>query len=155
MIDPVTAFAVAQVAIKGIQAAIKMGKDINGIMSDVIKFMDAKDAVVASKSKTSAKSDTGNALETVMQAKKLADQEKELKEMLIYSGNGDVWTAMLMERNKIRHQRLQETLKAEKKRRAVVTEINEIVTFILWALIVVTLLILVFWFTLEFTTYQI
>ena len=149
MIDPFTAFAIAQTAVKGIQSAIKMGKDINGIMSDVIKFMDAKDAVVASKSKTSAKSDTGNALETVMQAKKLADQEKELKEMLIYSGNGDVWTAMLMERNKIRHQRLQETLKAEKKRRAVATEINEIVTFILWALIVVTLLIFIGWILYE------
>jgi len=149
MIDPFTAFAIAQTAVKGIQSAIKMGKDINGIMSDVIKFMDAKDAVVASKSKTSAKSDTGNALETVMQAKKLADQEKELKEMLIYSGNGDVWTAMLMERNKIRHQRLQETLKAEKKKRALATEINEIVTFILWALIVVTLLIFIGWILYE------
>ena len=155
MIDPFTAFAIAQTAVKGIQSAIKMGKDINGIMSDVIKFMDAKDAVVASKSKSNAKSDTGKALETVMQAKKLADQEKELKEMLIYSGNGDVWTAMLLERSKIRHQRLQETLKAEKKRRAVATEINEIVTFVLWALIVVALLVLVFWFTLEFTRYQI
>ena len=153
MIDPVTAFAVAQAAIKGVQAAIKMGKDINSIVGDVVKFMDAKDAVVASKS--NAKSDTGKALEIVMQAKKLADQEKALKELLIYSGNGDVWTAMLMERNKIRHQRLQETLKAERKRRAVATEINEIATFVLWALIVVALLVLVFWFTLEFTKYQI
>ena len=78
MIDPVTAFAVAQAAIKGVQAAIKMGKDINSIVGDVVKFMDAKDAVVASKSKSNAKSDTGKALEIVMQAKKLADQEKEI-----------------------------------------------------------------------------
>ena len=153
MIDPVTAFAVAQVAIKGIQSAIKMGKDINSIVGDVVKFMDAKDAVVASKS--NAKSDTGKALEIVMQAKKLADQEKAMKELLIYSGNGDVWTAMLLERNKIRHQRLRETIEVERKRRAVATEINELVTFILWALIVVALLVLVFWFTLEFTKYQI
>lgn len=36
MIDPLTAFALAQGAIKGIQAAIKMGKDVQGITSDVL-----------------------------------------------------------------------------------------------------------------------
>ena len=45
MIDPITAFAVAQGAIKGIQAAIKMGKDVQGITNDVMKFFDAKDKV--------------------------------------------------------------------------------------------------------------
>ena len=149
MIDPVTAFAVAQVAIKGIQSAIKMGKDINGIMSDVIKFMDAKDAVVASKSKTSAKSDTGNALETVMQAKKLADQEKELKEMLIYSGNGDVWTDMLQERSKIRQQRQRDEIKAEKKKRQLAKELDEIFTVVLWAPLLVTVVIGASWLTLQ------
>jgi undecaprenyl pyrophosphate phosphatase UppP len=41
MIDPITAFAVAQSAIKGVQAAIKMGKDIQGISADVMKFFEA------------------------------------------------------------------------------------------------------------------
>jgi len=145
--DPVTAFAVAQAAIKGVQAAIKMGKDINGIMSDVIKFMDAKDAVVASKS--NAKSDTGKALETVMQAKKLADQEKELKEMLIYSGNGDVWTDMLQERSKIRQQRQRDEIKAEKKKRQLAKELDEIFTVVLWAPLLVTVVIGASWLTLQ------
>ena len=47
MIDPLTAFAVAQGAIKGVQAAIKMGKDINAISGDLMKFFEAKDVVAA------------------------------------------------------------------------------------------------------------
>ena len=38
MIDPITAFAAAQAAIKGVQAAIKMGKDIGAISGDLMKF---------------------------------------------------------------------------------------------------------------------
>ena len=45
MIDPITAFATAQAAIKGVQAAIKMGKDINAISGDLMKFFEAKDVV--------------------------------------------------------------------------------------------------------------
>ena len=73
MIDPITAFAVAQGAIKGIQAAIKMGKDINGISGDLMKFFEAKDVVAkaAVKPKGFAKSDTAVAFETVMQLKQL------------------------------------------------------------------------------------
>jgi hypothetical protein len=33
-----------------------------------------------------------------MQSKALRDAEKELKELLIYSGNGDVWEEMMAER---------------------------------------------------------
>ena len=45
MIDPITAFAAARAAVSGIQAAIKLGKDLQGITGDVIKFFDAKDVV--------------------------------------------------------------------------------------------------------------
>ena len=45
MIDPITAFATAQAAIKGVQAAIKMGKDIGAISGDLMKFFEAKDVV--------------------------------------------------------------------------------------------------------------
>lgn len=140
--DPFTAFAIAQTAIKGIQAAIKMGKDINSIIGDVVKFMDAKDVVIASKSNSKAKTDTGKALEIVMQAKQLYDQEKELKELLIYRGDGDVWTNMLIERNRIRQQRQRDEIESEKKRRLKAKELNEIFTFILWALLLVALMIL-------------
>ena len=78
MIDPITAFAVAQGAIKGIQAAIKMGKDIQGITHDVMKFFDAKDAVAKEAIKDPKKkysSDTSQAMSTVMQLHELNKAE--------------------------------------------------------------------------------
>jgi len=33
--DPITAFAAAQAAVAGIQKAIKLGKDINGLVGQV------------------------------------------------------------------------------------------------------------------------
>ena len=79
MIDPLTAFAVAQGAIKGVQAAIKMGKDINAISGDLMKFFEAKDVVakeaVKKKPKGFGQSDTAVAFETVMQLKQLQDAE--------------------------------------------------------------------------------
>lgn len=153
--DPFTAFAAAQAAIKGIQAAIKMGKDINGIMHDVIGFMDAKDAVQTAKGKgKGAKSDTGKALEIAMHAKTLADQEQELKEMLIYSGNGDVWERMLQERAKIRIQRQKEELAAKKKKEAFAKELDEIVTWTLSGVAIVVFVGLVAWGIVEYTNWR-
>jgi hypothetical protein len=66
MIDPITAFATAQAAIKGVQAAIKMGKDIHAIGAEAMKFFEAKDVVqrAASQPKSGfAKSDTAQAFE--------------------------------------------------------------------------------------------
>jgi hypothetical protein len=37
-------------------------------------------------------------IEIAMQSKALRDAEKQLKELLIYSGNGDVWDQMMAER---------------------------------------------------------
>jgi hypothetical protein len=77
MIDPITAFATAQAAIKGVQAAIKMGKDIGAISGDLMKFFEAKDivakAAVQPKKASFGKSDTAQAFETVMHAKQLQD----------------------------------------------------------------------------------
>jgi len=87
--DPFTAFATAQAAIKGIQAAIKMGKDIGAISGDLMKFFEAKDVVAKAATKpkkTFGKSDTAQAFETVIHAKQLQDAENELKQMLIWSG---------------------------------------------------------------------
>ena len=73
MIDPFTAFAAAQAAIKGVQAAIKMGKDLDGIMGDVSRFFDAKDAVLkeASNPSKKRKSATSEATDIVWQAHQL------------------------------------------------------------------------------------
>jgi hypothetical protein len=131
MIDPFTAFAAAQAAVRGIQAAIKLGKDINGIASDLSKFFEAKDIVQqAADNPKKFKSDTAQALETVMQAKQLAEAEVDLKNTLVWSGNADVWESVLLERNNIIQRRkkaeIAEALAKARKRQQIMEALNTV-----------------------------
>jgi hypothetical protein len=148
MIDPFTAFAAAQAAVKGIQAAIKLGKDINGIASDLGKFFEAKDIVQqAANNPKKFKSDTAQALETVMQAKQLAEAEIDLKNTLIWSGNADVWEGVLLERNNIIQRRKKaemEAAMAEAKKRQ---QIMEAVSMAFWISIFLSAIGLSYFFT--------
>jgi len=154
MIDPFTAFAAAQAAIKGVQAAIKMGKDIGAISGDLMKFFEAKDVVAKAATKKPGKSDTAQAIEIVMKAKQLQDAENELKQMLIWSGNADTWEAILRERNKIVHDRKAQEAAMDKvkaKRRKEIEEVVEMVLLVALAAIVVTL---VAWGTMEYVDFM-
>jgi hypothetical protein len=117
VIDPITAFAAAQAAVKGVKAAIALGKDIHAISGDMMKFFEAKDIVqkAASNPKsTFGKSDTAAAFEIVMQAKQLADAERELNNFMVMSGNADLWQQLMIERNNIiQNRKTQEILDAK------------------------------------------
>jgi hypothetical protein len=112
MIDPFTAFAAAQAAVKGIKAVIALGKDVQSASGDILKFFDAKDAVVAASNnpRVAGKSDTSAAMELVLKAHALKTAEKELREFLVYSGQGQLWDQMLLERNRIVAERKSEAL---------------------------------------------
>lgn len=152
MIDPFTAFAVAQGAIKGVQAAIKMGKDINAISGDLMKFFEAKDVVAKEaakkKPKGFGKSDTAVAFETVMQLKQLQDAEEELKQMLIWSGNDDVWNALMLERNRMVTERKKAEAEAAHAKAVRAKEISDIINIGLWAALVAFIVGLVAYLTL-------
>ena len=140
MIDPITAFATAQAAIKGVQAAIKMGKDIHAIGAEAMKFFEAKDVVqrAASQPKSGfAKSDTAQAFEVVMQAKQLADAERELNNWMVMSGYADVWQQLLVERNNIIQKRKVEEILAEK--------VDDFLTWLIAGALIILLLGLCFW----------
>jgi hypothetical protein len=111
--DPITAFAAAQAAVAGIQKAIKLGKDINGLVGEFGKFFDAKDVVqkAANDKAKKGQSDTGKAMEIVMQANALREAEEQLKHQLVYGGYPELWEMMLKERMKIK----QERAKAERE----------------------------------------
>jgi len=157
MIDPITAFATAQAAIKGVQAAIKMGKDIGAISGDLMKFFEAKDGVAKAASepkKGFGKSDTAQAFETVLHAKQLQDAENELKQHLIWSGQADVWQAILLERNKIVQKRKAEGVameKAKAKRKQEISEAIEMVLAIAAGALLITLLA---WGTMEYIDFM-
>ena len=157
MIDPITAFATAQAAIKGVQAAIKMGKDIGAISGDLMKFFEAKDVVAKAASepkKTFGKSDTAQAFETVMHAKQLQDAENELKQHLIWSGNADVWQAIMVERNNLVQKRKAEEVAMEKAKAKRKKEIEEAVTMLLMGVAGALVMTLVVWGTLQYVDFM-
>jgi len=157
MIDPVTAFAAAQAAIKGVQAAIKMGKDIHAISGDLMKFFEAKDVVAKAASqpkKGFGQSDTAMAFETVMLAKQLQDAENELKQHLIWSGHADVWQAILLERNNLVQKRKAEERAMEKAKAKRKQEIQELLEILFYVVAGVSLVALVAWGTVEYVDFM-
>ena len=149
MIDPVTAFMAAQAALKGIKAAIAMGKDVQGIAGDLIKFFDFKDVVV--KASTNRKGDTAEAMSIVMKAHQLQTQEEEMKNMLVMSGNGDLWFKMLEERLKIQKER--KAADVERKNRAAKfkQDAEEIGMYIIGFLMILGVVVSGFYFIAHFT----
>ena len=147
MIDPITAFATAQAAVKGIKAAIALGKDIHAVSGDMMKFFEAKDVVqkAAAKPRGFAQSDTAQAFEIVMQAKVLADAERELNNYMVMSGNADLWQQLLVERNRIIQQRKVEEILAENHRKKREEEIEDLVTWLIAGALIILLLGMCFW----------
>ena len=108
MIDPITiglAFTAAQQSVGYIKKAIALGKDVNSLYGQFAKFFENSDTIHEAniKAQTSKNILTDGqirsmSIQIAMQSKALRDAEKELKEMLIWSGNKDVWDEMMAER---------------------------------------------------------
>jgi hypothetical protein len=88
-----------------IKKAIALGKDINSLYGQFAKFFENSDTIhsaniTAQNSKNILTDGQIRAMsvQIAMQSKALRDAEKELKEMLIWSGNKDVWDEMMAER---------------------------------------------------------
>ena len=148
MLDPITAFAAAQAAVKGVQAAIKLGKDIHAITGEAMKFFEAKDVVqkAASQPKsTFAKSDTAQAFEIVMHAKMLNDAERELNNWMVMSGHADTWQQLLIERNNIIQKRKAQEILDEKNAAIKKKEMDEFINWLLGGAIAILVLGLSFW----------
>ena len=120
--DPLTIYAGAQATIAGIKSAIAMGKDINNLIGEVSKFYNMADQVhVASTKKkieSIRKSDSqiaAEALEIAWASKKLREDERYLKDMLIWSGNDDVYYEMVAERTRLAKERADQERQIEEK----------------------------------------
>ena len=149
MIDPITAFVAAQGAIKGIKAAIAMGKDVQGIAGDLVKIFDFKDVVV--KASTNRKGDTAAAMEIVMKAHQLQQQEEEMKNMLVMSGNGDLWFKMLEERLKLQKESKAADVERKNKAEKFKQDAEEVGMYIIGFLMIVGVVISGFYFISYFT----
>ena len=108
MLDPITlgiAFTAAQQSVGYIKKAIALGKDVNSLYGQFAKFFENSDTIhtASIEAQNSKKILTDGqiramSVQIAMQSKALRDAEKELKEMLIWSGNKDVWDEMMAER---------------------------------------------------------
>lgn len=112
MIDPFTAFAMAQGAVQGIKSAVALGKDINGLIGEFSTFFQSADEVHRASTKMRieniGKSDaqiSSDALQIAMASKALRDSERELKDLLYWSGNAPVWDEMVAERLRMMKER--------------------------------------------------
>jgi len=160
MIDPITisaAFAIAKSTIAGVQEAIQMGKDLQECSGDLIKFFEMRDTVAKAAVQDKGKkprSDMGQALDTVMQAKALRDAEKKLKEQLIYSGQGDVWEAIQAEYNLIQSNRRREEREAEEAKKLKRENLAETLNILFCGVAGCVAGGLICWGTFEFIVYK-
>lgn len=130
MIDPVTigiAFVTAQKTVSYIKQAVALGKDVNSLYKQFSSFFINCDTVhsgsmaLQNKVENSLLTDgeiRAQSLQIAMQSKALREAEKELKDMLIWSGNKDVWDEMMRERIRM----YKERAAAEKKRREIIAK---------------------------------
>ena len=158
MIDPISisaAFAIAKSTIAGVKEAIKLGKDLQECSGDLIKFFEMRDTVAkAAVSDKKPRSEMGQALDTVMQAKALRDAERQLKEQLIYSGQGDVWEAIQAQYNMIVADRKREEREAEAAKKLKRENLAETLDMILYGFAGCIAGGLICWGTFEFIVYK-
>lgn len=159
MIDPITigaAFAIAKSTIAGVKEAIKLGKDIQECSGDLLKFFEHRDTVAkaAVLERKKPGSEFTQAASAVFQARALRQAEKELKEQLIYSGNGDVWEAIQAEYNLIVARRKREEREAEAKAKLKRENLAETMNILLIGLVSILAAGFVGWGTLEFIMYK-
>jgi len=152
MIDPFTAFAMAQGAVKGIKAALQLGKDVTSLYKEFSTFYTSADEVHIASSKmrmaTIGKTDSqinNEALQIAMASKALRDHEKELKDILFWSGNATVWEEMMRERVRMMKERAaMEKIVADKKQKdkEAIAELIMTLMYLLGGLLIVVPLLL-------------
>lgn len=127
MIDPITigiAFATAQKTVGYIKQAMALGKDVNELSGQFSRFFQNSDVVHSagvnlgnSKSLTDGQI-RANSIQIAMQSKALREAEKQLKDILIWTGNRDVWDEMMRERVRMYKERAE----AERKRKEIIAK---------------------------------
>jgi VIT1/CCC1 family predicted Fe2+/Mn2+ transporter len=91
---------------------MQLGKDVNGLYKEFSTFFQSADEVHRASTKIRmdnlGKTDaqiSDQALQIAMQSKQLRDSEKELKDLLYWSGNAQVWQDMMAERVRMMKER--------------------------------------------------
>ena len=117
MIEISLAIAAASQAVSTIKKGLRAGRDAQDLASQFANFFDAKDKIDGAKAE-SEHAPLGNkvfakqsvesyALEVALAEHKTKEMEKQLRELFVYSGQGDIYKSMMRTRQKERTRRLQ------------------------------------------------
>jgi hypothetical protein len=158
VIDPISiglAFATAQSAVSHIKQAVALGKDVKGLIGEFSKFYLSADQIHTASSKKKMESIrktnaqiAQESLQLSMASKALRVHERELKDILIFSGNGDVWEDMMAERVRLFKERAElERQEEERKKKQREALGNLFLHSLLFFAVVVVLfpIVAVFW----------
>lgn len=134
MLEVVALIAGARAAIDVVKQAIEVGQDIQSLAPQIMSFFDLKEKAVQENNKLATKktfsgSATGQAMQNIMALKELEDAEKYVKEMLIYTGQGDVWERIVAERTRIVKEQKAAELAAKRAKARKLQLIKDVLTW--------------------------
>lgn len=136
MLEVTAAISLATSAYRGIKGAIEAGREAQDLVHTFSKFFDASDeisqAVIANGNRSkvvkifSGNSIEAQALEITAAKHKMLSMEKELREFLIYTGQGAFYEDMMEERRRIRRSRIAQANR-ESERKAFMVDMMALV----------------------------
>ena len=116
MVEVAVAMSMASSAYNAIKKGMEMGREAQDVAEFFGRWFDAKENIAEASQYAqnpsmfgkmfSGKSVEAQALQVTSAKYKIAQMEKELREYLIYTGQSDFYEDMMIERRKIREQRL-------------------------------------------------
>lgn len=140
MLDPVSALAIATSAYKVIKRGIEMGRELEdmggqlgtwfGAVSDVKSAEEeAKDPPLFKKllSKNSVEQE---AMQALLARKKIEQQEKELRELIVYKWGTDAYVDMLRDRARIKDTRAKAIQNQRRKMRKLIANVLTITAIV-------------------------
>jgi hypothetical protein len=153
--DPITAFAAVQSAVKMIKQASAAASDVGSLGPLIGKYFDAKHQAVKAtrEAKNAGGSNMGKAIEIELALKQQMDFERQLQNMFFETGNMDVWknimqrVAEMNQEDKLEADRERTRAKKAKQRQQ---QINE---YLLAGGIIIVLLIFSVWGLAEFISF--
>lgn len=140
MIDPVSALAIATSAYKAIKKGIEMGRELEdmggqlgtwfGAISDVKSAEEeAKDPPLFKKLIASGSVEQ-EAMRALFARKKIEQQEKDLRELIVWRWGTEEYTAMMRDRTKIKDTRARAAQAQRRKMRNFIINSLTIVAFV-------------------------
>ena len=148
--DPVTAMATASAAFNALKKGFQIGRDIESMVSDLSRWMGALSDVEQAEKEAKnppifKKLFAGNsveqeALEIVMNKRKLQEQRDQLRQLIQYTCKAGTWEELIRMEGKIRTER-QETMYRQRERRKKFLEIVALIGFFIFVVAFITFIL--------------